>query len=90
MDISRDTCYLLTCSIDGDVRLWSLQERACVVATVLVFPSSYIPSRGVLCGVFASVTETPGLSVAVWTLACMCVQRAKRRRGEWSRIIVAV
>ncbi|KAK8795301.1 hypothetical protein WA588_004149, partial [Blastocystis sp. NMH] len=30
MDISRDTCYLLTCSIDGDVRLWSLQERACV------------------------------------------------------------
>ena len=57
---------------------------------VLVFPSSYIPSRGVLCGVFASVTETPGLSVAVWTLACMCVQRAKRRRGEWSRIIVAV
>lgn len=37
MDISRDTCYLLTCSIDGDVRLWSLQERACVVATVCWF-----------------------------------------------------
>lgn len=38
MDISRDSCYLVTCSLDGDVRLWSLKERTCVVV-VLGFSS---------------------------------------------------
>lgn len=37
MDISNNSEYLLSCSIDGDVRLWSLKQNRCLVGYLSFF-----------------------------------------------------
>ena len=71
MDISRDSCYLLTCSLDGDVRLWSLKERACVV--VAVFFSSLVCLLLFSMSLVEYSVQSPKLPVRLWRIGCACV-----------------